>query len=305
MSDAISDLLNLMRVRSTAYIAKNLKAPWGIHIAEHSDLARFHMVISGSTWVGMPDGSQAHKLNVGDIAIIPQGKAHDYFCDRAPPRRDTKAYPTQKSNPRFELFDKESEDTHLLCGFFEISEQTPDAVTANLPDILIGRRDDPALAKKFVLIADLAIEEISNSETPSQATLNRLTEMLCVYTIQAWFDRSLPENPQLRAIADPRTKLVLERIHNDPLAPWTVEGLAKIHGQSKTAFTSHFQLAMGVSPMKYVRQWRIKQACEMLSAGALSLDEIAFKVGYSDTNAFNRAFRREIGSSPGSFRKSG
>ena len=41
----------------------------------------------------------------------------------------------------------------------------------------------------------------------------------------------------------------------------------------------------------------------MLEEGSLALDEIAFKSGYADTNAFNRAFKREIGASPGAFRR--
>ncbi len=138
-----------------------------------------------------------------------------------------------------------------------------------------------------------------NNTSLSQTTLNRLTEILCVYTIQAWLESTQSENDQIRALADPKTRLVLEEIHQSPAANWSVEIFAQLVGQSRTAFSSQFKLAMGVSPMRYVRQRRIRLSCKMLETGNMSMGEVAFKSGYSDTNAFNRAFKREVGVSPG------
>jgi AraC-like DNA-binding protein len=56
--------------------------------------------------------------------------------------------------------------------------------------------------------------------------------------------------------------------------------------------------------MGYVTQYRTLLARRMLSETSLALDDIANRTGYSDTNAFSRAFRRVIGTSPGAFRKS-
>ena len=51
--------------------------------------------------------------------------------------------------------------------------------------------------------------------------------------------------------------------------------------------------------LSYVRQRRIRLSCKMLESGNMSMGEVAFKSGYSDSNAFNRAFKREVGVSPG------
>lgn len=303
MSDCILNLLDLMRVRGTAYIAKSLTTPWGVYIEEKPCLARFHLVTSGSTWIGMPGTNHAELLNAGDIAIIADGKAHSYTDDPTRGAYQNMNYPAEPSSARFELFDKEKNDTQLLCGYFEFSPNTPMAIRSCLPDLLIGRRNDPKMAKKFDLMVDLAREELRNDAPVSQVTLNRVTEMICVHTIQRWFQEALSENDHLRALADPKVKLVLDAIHAAPKEPWSVDSLAQIHGQSRTAFAVQFKLAMGMSPMRYVRQWRIKLACKMLEDSTLSIDEIAFNFGYSDTNAFNRAFRRELGTSPGAFKR--
>jgi AraC-like DNA-binding protein len=57
--------------------------------------------------------------------------------------------------------------------------------------------------------------------------------------------------------------------------------------------------------MSYVRGWRISLARQMLQGNSLPLDEIAFRSGYADTNAFNRAFKRETGRTPGSVKRGG
>lgn len=44
---------------------------------------------------------------------------------------------------------------------------------------------------------------------------------------------------------------------------------------------------------------RFELACEMLSANAISISEVALKLGFSDAANFNRAFKRVVGTSPG------
>ncbi|WP_299194861.1 AraC family transcriptional regulator [uncultured Litoreibacter sp.] len=302
MTDVILDLLNMMRVRSTAYIGKNLSSPWGVHIDEHPNLARFHIVVAGHTWVDLPGGGSPEKLNVGDIAIFPNGKAHSYF-DEIGRETKTGSFPTGAENSYFHPLVHDSSDTHLLCGYFEMSNGTPPAITASLPDMLIGRASDTALSKKFSMLVGLISAELSEFSEQSLVVLNRMTEMLCIYTIQDWMDRTMDEDDHMMALADPKTKLVLDAIHNDPTRHWSVNNLAQLYGQSRTAFAARFKQATGMSPMNYVRRWRINLSCRMLEDNSLSIDEIAFKSGYADTNAFNRAFKREIGSSPGAYKR--
>lgn len=303
MTDVIVNLLDMMRVRSTAYIAKNLTAPWGVHIDAYPNLARFHYVVSGSTWIGMRGTADAQKLERGDIAIVPHGTPHTYQDEATRPAKLMRNYPTDGQPPRFELLDRDSTDTHLLCGYFEISNHTPANIITRLPDLLINRRRQNGGSKASDLIIDLATEELANPSSGSQIRLNRLTEMLCVQAIHDWFETTLAENDYLQALADPKTKVVLDAIHDEPTRNWCVKSLAEVYGQSRSAFTSQFKKATGQSPMNYLRTWRIKLASRMLTESEIPIDEIAFKSGYADTNAFNRAFKRTIGMSPGAYRR--
>ncbi|MEM6409085.1 MAG: AraC family transcriptional regulator [Pseudomonadota bacterium] len=302
MTDVIPELLNMLRVRSTAYIGKNLYSPWGVKVTEHPSLARFHIVVAGSTWVELHDGSDPVQLNTGDVAIFFNGVPHSYMD--APGRyTQTASFPTGDEDSFFQDFDTETHDGHLLCGYFEMSHATPPAILSTLPDMLIGYASDGALSAQFTSIIELITAELTADPGKSLVVLNRLTELLCLYTIQSWIARAIPTDAQLMALSDPQTRLVLDAIHTQPSEDWSVDSLARLYGRSRTAFTTQFKRVTGMSPMTYVRRCRINKASQMLEQEAMSIDEIAFKTGYGDTNAFNRAFKRETGYSPGTYKR--
>lgn len=303
MTDPIDQLLDMMRVRSTAYLSKNLRAPWGVEVERYETLARFHLIVTGQTWIRLSSKSEPHLLRRGDIAIVPRGCAHHYFYDRDQVKYVPRNYPYDEGEPEFAPLYPDSSDTHMLCGYFEISDNTPTTIMDQMPDILVNSSKCLKDEKRSRLLIDLATEELSNPTTGFQIRLNRITEMICVQTIQSWLESAIFENDYLRALGAPKTALVLDAIHNDPDREWTVAELAQIYGQSRSAFNARFKLATGQSPMHYLRNHRLKRARGLLTSSGMSIDEIAFKSGYADTNAFNRAFKRAIGKSPGQYRR--
>ena len=305
MNRIVTELLNMLQVSSTAYLSKNLKAPWGVLVEEDPSLARFHLLLSGKTWIGTPGDDHAELLGAGDLAIIPNGKAHIYFDEEGRNITQTGLIPKAYGNPQFKPFDPASSDTHMLCGYFSFAQNAPTAILTHLPDLIIARQQGPDTKRRYELIVNLITEEQQKASATSKLVLNRLTEVLCLYAIEAWLARSMEDNPNLAALAHPNIQLVLDKVHADPSADWSVERLAKLGGQSRTVFSNQFKTATGLSPMNYVRQWRIRLACKMLSQSNLPIDEIAFKSGYADSNAFNRAFKRETGVSPGVYKRKG
>lgn len=59
----------------------------------------------------------------------------------------------------------------------------------------------------------------------------------------------------------------------------------------------------GTSFRQLVEEERRQTAEQMLSSTDMTLDELAFHLGYTDTASFTRAFRRWLGMSPGEYRK--
>lgn len=59
----------------------------------------------------------------------------------------------------------------------------------------------------------------------------------------------------------------------------------------------------GLTFRAFADETRVALAKEMLADGDLALGQIAFRLGYSQTSAFHRAFRRQVGTTPGAFRR--
>lgn len=70
-------------------------------------------------------------------------------------------------------------------------------------------------------------------------------------------------------------------------------------------FSRTFKELLGEPPVSYINRYRINMATALLSTTALSLKEIAARVGFSDAAYFSRAFRKYKGESPTAYMKSG
>jgi AraC-like DNA-binding protein len=74
-------------------------------------------------------------------------------------------------------------------------------------------------------------------------------------------------------------------------------------GLSRSALVQRFNAAMGQAPMRYLASLRLNAAARRLAESHDPVSRIAYETGYDSEAAFNRAFRREFGSPPGTWRK--
>lgn len=72
---------------------------------------------------------------------------------------------------------------------------------------------------------------------------------------------------------------------------------------SRSSFAERFTGYVGMPPMTYLAQWRLQVAARLLQGGSLSVAQAAARVGYQSESAFNRAFKRQVGRPPGSWRR--
>ena len=117
--------------------------------------------------------------------------------------------------------------------------------------------------------------------------------------------RQLEKNPSgwLGALSDPMLGRVLQLIHQQPAQPWTVESLAKRAGSSRSVVAERFVDALGISPIKYLTNWRLELAAARLLDSDDSIAQIAVDIGYDSEASFNRAFKRHVGAPPATWRK--
>lgn len=79
--------------------------------------------------------------------------------------------------------------------------------------------------------------------------------------------------------------------------------LAEQAGLEERTLLRRFQKATGLTTTEYAQRLRIAKAQELLQFGRLPVEQISWKVGYSDTGAFRKIFHRIVGLTPGEYRQ--
>jgi AraC-like DNA-binding protein len=74
-------------------------------------------------------------------------------------------------------------------------------------------------------------------------------------------------------------------------------------GMSRSTFMRKFYQAVGLTPINYLLQIRITEACKLLQQSNMNISEIGYKVGFNDSNYFTRQFCKIIGLTPREFRR--
>ncbi len=83
----------------------------------------------------------------------------------------------------------------------------------------------------------------------------------------------------------------------------SIEDIAQSLFVSPGHLRNEFQRHMGASLGKYVRYMKMNNACILLDTTELGLNEIAERCGYSSIFSFSRAFKKEKGTAPSTYRK--
>jgi transcriptional regulator GlxA family with amidase domain len=85
--------------------------------------------------------------------------------------------------------------------------------------------------------------------------------------------------------------------------PAPVAAMVRLSGLPERSFKRRFEQATGMSPLEYVHTLRLEEAKQMLEASDEPIEAVANEVGYEDAGFFARLFRRNVGLTPGQYRK--
>ena len=106
-----------------------------------------------------------------------------------------------------------------------------------------------------------------------------------------------PDSKKLLRIAN-----AISHIERNFAQQISLEELVDISEMSRRNFIRTFEGTMGNSPINYLIERRIREASKLLRSTDRSITDIAFDVGFSDSNYFSRQFRKAVGLSPRQYR---
>jgi AraC-like DNA-binding protein len=192
----------------------------------------------------------------------------------------------------------------LVCGYLACDARLARLLLAGLPSLLrVNVRGSNA---GIWLEASLryALVEARSPRPGGAGVLAKLAEVLFIEVLRLYMnERSEGRTGWLAGVGDRIVGAALTCLHRSPAHPWTLEELAREANTSRSVLAERFQNLMGHSPMQYLTQWRMLLAANLLRRSNVRLAQVAMEVGYQTDTAFSRAFRREFGLPPMSWRR--
>lgn len=91
-------------------------------------------------------------------------------------------------------------------------------------------------------------------------------------------------------------------LKNYVLKPWGVNKYAEILGLSTHKFNTIFREQYGMSPIRWIREERLKNAKELLKNTKIPVSEVAWSSGFSNQSYFSDSFRKRFGCTPTQWR---
>ncbi len=310
--DVLTDVLNTVRLQSAVHFCTELTTPWGIRVPAQNDRAIFYVMTRGSCYLEIEGHKPPVSLAGGDLVMLSHGDAH-VLRDRlnspiVPLAKLMKA--CSKCDPHRSIHHGGGGSlTALVAGHFIFENQMSKPFLSTLPPLIhIHGEHGQVVPWLDTTLKWMAAE--TNSKNPgAQIMASRLTDMLFIQILRAHIAEHAGDcNSKagwLRAIADPQISKAFEVIHEQPNHPWTVAELASQVNMSRTAFSMRFTQLAGMPPLAYVTKWRMLKAGDVLRQGQATISEIATYVGYESEASFSKAFKREMGVAPGTYRRDG
>lgn len=81
-----------------------------------------------------------------------------------------------------------------------------------------------------------------------------------------------------------------------------VDDIAAATATSRSSLNRKTKSLLGVTPADFLKEARIKRACQQLAQTKRSVNDIAYSCGYSDPKYFSKCFKASMGMSPSEYR---
>ena len=306
--DVLSDILASLRLTGGVVIDVTAHGDWCMlsqfteeHCAPYfpvpGELIGYHYVRSGSL-IAEVDGHPPVEVPAGWAVMFPRNDPHMlYSRPGLPPIDANDLVEVLPSGLQRIVVPGEGPRAEIFCGYLGVST-SHHPLLDSLPPILAL---DVKESQESWLESSLRF--VSEQE-PSADVVARLAELFFVEAIRTYIaDLPARQGGWLRGLTDPAVSRALSIIHTRFAEDLDIETLAREAGVSRTVLGERFAELIGEPPMRYCARWRMRIAAIMLREGKDSTANIAYSVGFNSEAAFNRAFKREYGEPPATWRK--
>ncbi len=316
--DALSDVLRVAHLTGGVFLHAEFSAPWCIAARvgpEHcapllgpaSHLIIYHYVVEGDLCIRV-DGEDGEDLVIGtgEVVLLPRNDLHLMGSDLSlPPVAGGDIIQPPKDGGLYSIHHGGTgARTRMICGFLGCASAEGNPVIATLPRMLKLNVEQGGAAEWIRTTFQYAAEEVATGRPGSETVLAKLSELLFVESVRRYAE-GLPDGQTgwLAGLREPYVARALALLHRDIARRWTVDDLGREIGLSRSALADRFIRLIGMPPMHYLANWRMQVATQKLRNTSASLAQVAQIVGYESEAAFSRAFKKEFGTAPATWRR--
>ncbi|MBP0495392.1 AraC family transcriptional regulator [Pararoseomonas indoligenes] len=311
-SDLMSELLLGMRLRGIRYHRIRAVPPFGFGFDGTTGSAHFHFVANGTAFLRLADGT-VHPLEAGSAAFLPRGGKHqilsspDIPCPGIP-CEDIASYEAAPicdgvSAVHAPGCTEAAGGTVIFSGCMEFQLGGMQGLVRLMPPaMLVGILSERH--PELLPVLSAMEQEACGQRVGFAGILARLAEVVAATIVRGWVECGCGGASGLvEALGDPRLARAIGALHRDPGRDWTVAALAAESGASRSVFAERFQAVIGLSPLRYATELRMRLATQWITQDRVPIDTAAQRLGYASQAAFSRAFKRVTGRSPGAVRQ--
>ena len=244
--DALSNILESVKISSAVYFNSDFSSPWGMEIPK-GPFAQFHLITKGQCLLKIND--QTIPLFGGDIVVFPFGASH-WLADSPESKRLSGRRVVDSIRNNQSIFEGQNVSTSLMCGHFEFNKHLNHRFIQELPEVIHIKDTERKELNWLKSITELLIQEVASESSGSNIVVNKLGEILFIHTIRAYLLRKSDTHGFLAALQDHRISRALKLIHNNPEKEWNLNNLSEEAGMSRTNFANRFRDMTGDTPPK-------------------------------------------------------
>lgn len=313
--DALSEILRVVNLNGAVFFQARFTSPWRYESPDGPTLARaldrgldhlvlYHFLTEGECSV-IFEGMPPIQMRAGDVILIPHGDKHAMASPvSAAPSTPLDMHAILRDKPSLLDFGGGGDAGRFICGYMASDPRLLRPILEALPRaVVVSLRRGGESHWLERSIGD-ALEEASSPKPGGESVLAKLSELMVVETLRRYISQiSSGQRSWLGGLRDQMVGRSLALMHERPAHPWTVDSLARTVGVSRSVLADRFTHFVGQPPIQYLGKWRMALAANYLGRTSLSLTRVAEEVGYETAAAFNRAFRREYGVPPATWRR--
>lgn len=305
VADGVGEALHFLRMSGNFYCRSEFSAPWALSMPAIDRSLMLHVITSGRCWLEV-DGAPSRMLQPGDLALVPHGEGHQMASD--PGMEGSKLFDLEREqvSERYEILrlGGGGTPTTAICGLFQFDHPAARQLISLLPKLIVVEAWSSPQADWIQSTLRLMASEARELRPGGETVITRLADILVIQAIRSWIaEDPAAQTGWLGALQDKQIGRTISQIHREPARSWTLESLAATASMSRSAFAARFTELVGEPAMHYVTRWRMNTALSWLRESDTSVGELSRRLGYESEAAFNRAFKRHMGTSPGAARR--